>query len=1457
MSANLPEDLREFDDTDKTRKLIYDNALDAVKRRFPVEDNDYRLELHDARYDGPQTFSWEQQKQALLRDRQLRTPIKGTWRLTHKETGAKIDEREDVVLHVPYYTPRGTFIYNGNEYTVANQSRLKPGPYVRRRRTGEVETQFNVRPGTGKSFHIRLEPETGIFRMNLDQSNIPLYPFLKAMGVEDKALQRAWGAKLLQTNIEKSDPRAVQKIYKRMSGYKYDPELDDAAQVKYLQENVPAFQLDPQITARTMGVMDTEGVTPELLLRATQKMLNVSRAEEEEDDRDNPMFSNVLSVEDFVEERIDKDAGRLARNLLFKARRGRNLKPIQRGALNPYMSGLLLNSGLAMPLEETNPLSTLEQLSRVTKLGEGGISSAESITDTARNVNNGQFGFIDPIAGPEGLNIGIDVRAAYKTFKGKDKHLYGEFKDTAGKIVYLRPDQVADAVVAFPGQLAKDGVQAVAMVRGQPRRVNKKDVDYEVPSFAHLMSANANLNPVPTGVQAGRQFYGAKFWSQYLPQVKGEVPLVDSLVPGTDQTFSEHYGRRIGSITAKKAGEVTRVTDKGVTVTDENGKKNTIELIKDFPFNRLTGISFLPAVKVGDQVNVGDMLAHSNFTDSKSGALTMGINLKTAVIPARGMSYEDAYVISESAAKKLSTERLYGYDQDARKGVTIGRNNYISQYPSVFTKQQVERVDSDGLVKPGTVVNFGDPLILATGPKLLSAEDAQFGRLHKVLRQAVTDKSVTWDHHYPGTVTDIAMTQRGAKVNVKAAPPVSTGDKLSTRYGLKGVVGHILKDDEMPRDPATNEPYEMLLNPMGVLSRVAPAQLIELALGKLAKKTGQPVRIPQDRPPGGWHRWARKLLAEAGIEAAEPVFDPVKGRTLKPVGTGYTYTAAFHHLADKKLSSRGEQGSYTLDDQPAKGGPTGAKRFSTMDVNATLAHGAPEIVRDALLIRGTKDEAYWKALKMGRPLPEPRVPFIYDKFINTLRAGGINVVDKGDTVSILPMIDDDVTRLSRGEIKSPKLLTGKYEAEPGGLFDLGKTGGTAGNRWTHITLPEPLPNPVMEEPIRRLLGLKKQEIRDIIAGRQDLNGRTGGAALKAELGAIDIDAQIEYHTGRAKRLRGANRDNSVKALGYLSAAKEQGLHPRQWMITRVPVIPPMFRPITRMGEVPLVPGINNLYQHLIKHKSNLAQNKLDLPRSALTDDYEMMYDAVSAVYGLGDPITPEGKAHNLKGAIRQVIGSKPKSGLFQSKVISKNVGGVGRGVVTPDPNLDMDSLGIPADSAWTLYKDFVMRRMVQNGYPPLKAVELIDERHPLALDLLTEEMKRRPVLVNRAPVWHKFNLMAFYPHIVEGDTIRVSPLITQGFTMDFDGDQANFHVPISEKAVKQAKSKMLPSRNLLSLTDLSSVRHSPTMEMTMGLYWLTQQAKKGRPVEFATLKDAKEAYRQGQINVNTPILIQG
>lgn len=1448
--------MRSMYDAEGARNNIYAGALDALSKRFPVEDDDYKLELINPHYSGPQDFTLTQQKKALMHNRRLTTPITGTWRLTHKPTNKVLDERKDVVMSIPYYTNRGTFINNGNDYSIVTQGRLLPGAYIRRQRTGEVEAQFNVEPGSGRGMRLHLQPDTGEFKVGIGSAHIPLYSLLNAMGVEDKELMKMWGADLLDANMRKHNAQNLGKLYQRLAGYKADAAADENTMRNYLRDELPKYKLDPAVVARTLGIENADGISKEVLLRATQKMLNVSRGEEGTDDRDSTQFARVYGVEDLVRERIDKDAGQLTRNLLWRIRRSRNLKPVQYGALNPYVDSLILGSGLAMPLEETNPLSTLEQMTRITKLGEGGIGSAEAITDEARDVNASQFGFIDPIAGPEGLNIGIDVRTAHGVMKGADNKLYQQVVDArSGKTKYISPDIAVNSVLAYPGQDLTQR-EVYAMKDGKVQAVPSKEVDYQLPSFSNMFSANTNLNPMPTAVQPGRQFYGLKFWSQYLPQKKGEVPLVDAVMDDGKTTFSELYGRKVGTLQAKTDGTVTKVTDDFVTVTDAEGKKHTYDTVKNFPFNRISSISYTATVKPGDTVKAGDMVAHSSFTDAKTGALNLGQNLRVAVIPYRGASFEDAVVISESAAKRLSTERLYGIDADTRNGVEINKNRYISAFPDNFTKEQVETLDSKGVVKVGTILKRGDPIVAAVGPKLLSSADAQLGRLHKVLRNSFTDKAQVWEYDYPGEVVDVAHLRSGAKVNIKAVQPVAVGDKLSTRFGLKGVVGAIVPDDEMPRNHATNETYEMLMNPMGILSRVAPNQIMEMSLGKLARQRGEQVRIPQLRPQEGWAKWSSAQLEAAGVPDASDVFDPSTGKVIKNIGDGSVYVAAFHHLADKKLSSRGEAGTYTADHQPAKGGPTGSKRFSSMNVTAALAHGSTAVIKDAITIRGTQNEEFWKALRLGRPLPDPEVPFIYDKFLNTLRAGGINVVEQGDITSIMPMTDADITKLSRGSVDSSSMLDDDLNPIAGGLFDAGRTGGTAGNKWTHITLPEPVPNPVMEEPVRRVLGLTVKRLENILAGEEELDGKTGGAAIRSALSKLDPDAMINEYRDKVKTLRGSNRDNAVKVLGYLDGARKQGVHPKDWMISKVPVLPPMFRPISKLGDVALVADINELYRDLIENAEAYKELKGTLPDDALTSERLNIYKSVQAAFGLGDPITPEGQSKRIKGAIRQVIGTRPKTGLFQSKVTSKTVDVVGRGVATPNPNLSMDQIGIPEKSAWEMYKDFVTRGLVRRGYDAPTALELIAQRHPTARAMLEDEMKKRPVLVDRAPTWHKFNFLAFYPHMVEGDTLQVSPLIVKGFNLDFDGDQMNFHVPVSDKAVEQAKGKMLPSKNLFSLTDLKSARHTPSMEMTMGLYWLTRKANKRKKVRrFGSTSEAEKAYRKGEIGANDPIQI--
>ena len=896
----LPPGLRAFDDAPTVRKSIYDGVLDSLGKRFPVSDGKHRLELTNLRYASPQDFPLSAQKKAIMANRNLATQLVGKWRLVDEATGGVLDEKEDTVMHVPYYTDRGTVINRGSEYSITSQARLKPGVYTRTKKSGEHEAHFNILPGSGKTFRLWMEPATGIFRVNVGQANIPAYQFFSTIGIPDADMKKAWGQELFQANRDKVDRQAVAKLYERFAGSQAKPDANEQEMAEYLRTTIPQYAVNEEVVARTMGLPMTTTVTPQLLLRTTQKLLNISRGEEEEDNREAPQFSDYYSPDDFVKERIDKDAGHVTRNLLFRIRRDGNLKRLGHAPLNSYIQSLILGSGLASTLEETNPLQTLDQQHRIIKLGEGGISSAETVIDEARDVHAGQAGFIDPVSGPESEKCGIDMRAAYRTFKGPNKQIYGEFSDSNGKPIYMTPMEAADKTLAFPGQ-SQATPEVYAIKNGKIDRVPTDEVDAWIPSSSHMYSPTVNVTPMGTGFMPSRAFFSSKYQTQFLPVVGGEAPLVQAAVPdGSGRSFSEYYGRKVGCLNSQVAGIVTKVTDDGVSITDKDGKKHFVELTKDMPFNRMTACSYRAAVKEGDLVKPGELLATSNFTDDQ-GNLAMGRNLKTAIIPYRGHSFEDAMVISESAAKKLTTERLYAIDKEARHGVQISRNRFISAFPAKYTKDQIANMDENGVAQVGTVVNKGDPIVLAVGPKALSTADAELGRLHKALRNAFRDEALEWEYSTPGIVTDVGRTTTGVKVNVKAQSPVQVGDKLTTAGASKGVTGLIVRDDEMPKDNETGEPYEMLLNPMVVLSRVAPNQLVELQLAKVAKKTGKPYILPDAPPEEGWVEFAKRELEKNGLQPTKDIYDPTTGRLVPSVGDGYMYISAFHHLAEKKL----------------------------------------------------------------------------------------------------------------------------------------------------------------------------------------------------------------------------------------------------------------------------------------------------------------------------------------------------------------------------------------------------------------------------------------------------------------------------------------------------------------------------------------------------------------------------
>lgn len=245
-----PVSFRRFDDPAATRKLIFDRVLEATIGRYPIENERYRLELTGARYQDPKDFSLRDQKHALLSKGSLYWRLHGTWRLFDRATEQMVDEKPAVVAHVPYMTQRGTFIHRGNEYTIANQMRLRPAVYTRRKENGQLEAHFNILPGTGRSFRVHMDPETGIFKMQVGQAQIPLYPLLQALGVPDSQLKARWGKDLLNANRQRQDSLALQKAYKRFVG---GTTQDAGAQSRELLDSFKGMTLDADVMSSTLG----------------------------------------------------------------------------------------------------------------------------------------------------------------------------------------------------------------------------------------------------------------------------------------------------------------------------------------------------------------------------------------------------------------------------------------------------------------------------------------------------------------------------------------------------------------------------------------------------------------------------------------------------------------------------------------------------------------------------------------------------------------------------------------------------------------------------------------------------------------------------------------------------------------------------------------------------------------------------------------------------------------------------------------------------------------------------------------------------------------------------------------------------------------------------------------------------------------------------------------------------
>jgi len=464
-------------------------------------------------------------------------------------------------------------------------------------------------------------------------------------------------------------------------------------------------------------------------------------------------------------------------------------------------------------------------------------------------------------------------------------------------------------------------------------------------------------------------------------------------------------------------------------------------------------------------------------------------------------------------------------------------------------------------------------------------------------------------------------------------------------------------------------------------------------------------------------------------------------------------------------------------------------------------------------------------------------------------------------IPLVPLLDDLVgdREVQNGETVDWRTM----EPIKGGLFDPTVTGGHGdpsggGNRWSYIKLPMAFPNPVMEEPIRHLLGLTKQGMTDIISGKEQLDGKTGTQAIGEALAAINLPRALEKARQDVASGKKTLRDKAIRKLGYLKSAEKLGMHPKDWMLDKVPVLPPAFRPVSVMGakKLPLVDDANYLYKDVLQLTNSYKDLAADLDPEHLGQEQAAIYNAFKAVTGLGDPVGAKNQERGVTGILKKVFGSSPKYGVMNRKLLSGTVDMVGRGVIIPDPDLTLDEAGIPEEAAWEVFAPPVVRRMVRAGIPRQRAIQAIKDKSAEARGYLQKEMDEGVVILSRAPTLHRYGAMAFRPKLVMGPAIKMNPLVNKGPNADFDGDQMNFRALTTDEAKREAIQKMLPSVNLFSVSSFKADMNIPSQEYVAGLY----QASKNRdvdakPITFNTTKDAIRAFRSGKVGVGQQVRI--
>ncbi len=728
------------------------------------------------------------------------------------------------------------------------------------------------------------------------------------------------------------------------------------------------------------------------------------------------------------------------------------------------------SSQLSQFMDQHNPLSELTHKRRLSALGPGGLSR-ERAGFEVRDVHNSHYGRMCPIETPEGPNIGlIGSLSNYARINqfGFMETPYRKVDKNKNRVTdevrYLTADEEDSITIAQANEpLDENGwfvnERVTARYHEETVLSFRDRVDYMDVSPKQVVSIATAMIPFLENDDANRALMGANMQRQAVPLLKTQAPLI-----GTGMEYKAACDSGV-MVLAKRSGTVESVAADQIKVRAEDGSLDTYKLQKYLRSNQGTCINQVPIVNQGDTVMERQPIADGPATDH--GELALGYNILVAYMPWEGYNYEDAVLLSENLVKRdlYTSIHIEEYECDARD-TKLGPEEVTRDIPNV-AEDALRDLDEDGIVRIGAEVRPGDILVGKVTPKgetELTAEERLLRAIFGEKAREVRDTSLRVPHGEAGKIVDVKVFNREnndelppgvnhlVRVYIAQKRKISVGDKMSGRHGNKGVVSKIMRQEDMPFLP-DGTPVDIVLNPLGVPSRMNIGQILETHLGMAVRELGNQIKagdatVEQRLRDIGYDfdTYGMPKPDEAGIHIATPVFDgagetevfgtikaaglPADGKTVlydgrtgepfeNRVTVGCVYMLKLHHLVDDKIHAR-STGPYSLVTQQPLGGKAqfGGQRFGEMEVWALEAYGASYTLQEILTVKS--DDVVgrvktYEAIVKGENIPEPGVPESFKVLIKELQSIGldIKVLSEDAQEIVIQDDDDDVNETAR------------------------------------------------------------------------------------------------------------------------------------------------------------------------------------------------------------------------------------------------------------------------------------------------------------------------------------------------------------------------------------------------------------------------------------------------------------